>query len=545
MKGTSCQIFFRMVKLLSFRTVLPAGLASLAASCCGILLMGASAWLIASTAYHPPLYTLAVGITSVRACGLGRAVFRYLERLLSHRAVFSMLTDLRLFLYRQAAGLLPLREGKIREGELLHDLGTGCDVLRDFYLRVLAPPLYSFLLTVPVIILLWPMAGAYGLLLFAAWGISFFPSLQGGSVSEKRAHEAETRYRDSLLEWQGGWKELAAAGMLEQARHHLDRGAFGLKEVNGKEQDRELLLELIGKLAQGTAFLGLLYLLLPCVRDCRMTGIDFAVWMLVILSLLESYGSLSGAGRAGRDTFSVAKRVLEEELPDEKQEQGQPAAQSDELRGEGLTFSYRPGLPVFRKLDVFLSSGSHTAILGESGTGKTTLLYLLLGLWQPDEGRVMLGGRNLTELSREEQSASLAAATGDNYVFNQTIRENFLLLHPEITEDRIWESLRTCRMEACVKALPEQLDTVLGEDGSRLSGGERKRLQLALALAGETQILLLDEPTANLNRALSRELMEAVLNHRRGRTMLIITHDLPLAERMDRIFRLDKRVSSL
>ncbi len=542
MNASSCQVFLRMLKLLPFRAVFPAGLASLAASFCGILLMGASAWLIAAAAYHPPLYTLAVGITLVRACGLGRAVFRYLERLLSHRAVFSMLTDLRLFLYGRAVKLLPLREGEIREGELLHDLGTGCDVMRDFYLRVVAPPFYSFLLTLPVILLLRPLAGENGLFLLAAWGLCFFPSLWGGGLPERRVHRAEAEYRDSLLEWQSGWKELTAAGKPEHARRHLDREARRLMELGGKEQEREHLLELMGKLVQGIAFLWLLYLLLPCVQTGRMTGVDFAVWMLVLLSLLESYGSLPAAGRAGRRTFSVAKRVLgeatSEKLPEivSRAEKGT----APELRGEGLSFSYRPGLPVFRDLDLFLSSGSHTAVVGESGTGKTTLLYLLLGLWQPDAGKVLLGGRKLTEFSREELSDYLAAATADNYIFNQSIRENFRLLYPEAGEEQIWKSLRICQMEEYVRNLPMKLDTVLGEDGRRLSGGERKRLQLALAMVRDTPVLLMDEPTANLNRALSQSLMEAVLSHCRGRSLLIITHDLPLAERMDRIFRLDK-----
>ena len=208
------------------------------------------------------------------------------------------------------------------------------------------------------------------------------------------------------------------------------------------------------------------------------------------------------------------------------------------LQVENVSFSSLPSVPVLKHLDLSLAKGTHAALLGESGAGKTTLLYLLLGLWEPDEGRILLYGKDAREFGREELSASVLAATATNHIFNLSIRENFRLLHPDISDEKIWECLSVCQLRELAESLPDHLDTGLGEDARKLSGGEKKRLQLALALAGETSLLLLDEPTANLDRQTARNLMDALLHHREGRTLLVITHDLPLAERMGRVWRL-------
>ena len=548
--------FRQLLSMLPLRSILPAGIASLGASVSGMLLMGASAWLITSAAFHPPVYTLAAGITLVRACGLGRAVFRYLERLLSHRAVFSMLTEIRLSLYRRTADRFPMRAGRAKEGEMLHDLGTGCDILRDFYLRALAPPLYSFLLTLPVCFALWPLVGADALLLLACWGLCPCLSFFLAESAERAGHASEAAYRDSLLEWQGGRRELAAAGKTDIAEARMDREAGRLKELWQRGRRRENLCRALAALMGGGTLFLLFRELFSRASEGVLTGIELAVWLLLMLSLLESYTPLAAAAKEGSRAVSAAKRILSEEAgeraaPEQRTSNGTAGRDENDLRAEDICFSYFPSVPVLEHLDLSLPKGSHTALLGESGAGKTTLLHLLLGLWEPDEGRVLFRGKDIREYSREELAASLSAAADINYIFGMTVRENFRMLYPEIDDGRIWESLRICQLEELIRPLPEQLDTYMGEDGENLSGGERKRLQLALALAGEAPVLILDEPTANLDRETARNLMKAILSHRRGRTLLIITHDLPLAGEMERVrdlngtFRLDNTGISL
>ena len=542
---SGARVFFKLVEMLPLKSIVPAGMASLGTQISGILLMGASAWLITSAAYHPPLYTLAIGITLVRACGLGRAVFRYIERWLSHKAVFSMLTGLRLSFFQRAAQKLPLKAGVAGEGELLHDLGTGCNVLRDFYLRVLAPPLYSLMLTIPVILLLCPLIGIYSLSLLFCWTICLLPAYWVAAGSEERELAAGSAYRDRLLEWQGGCRELVASGSRKKLEKRMELAAEELKKLNLSRQREENLCHALAMLAKGIVLVAIIFQLSACVWEGRLTGIETAVWLLVLLSLTDSYRELPAASREWHRTLTAARRIFTDETATPSSKNDTVTYKNTEnsescLQAEKLSFSYVPSVPVLKNLNLSLFEGQRVALLGESGAGKSTLLFLLLGLWKPDEGRILLGGRDIRDYTSEELSHIMTAATASNQLFNLSIRENFQMLHPEISEEKIWEYLNLCLLSELVDSMPEKLETSLGENAGILSGGERVRLRLALALAGETPILLLDEPTANLDKTTAQKLMDNILCHPSNKTMLLITHDLPLSERMNFIYNLDK-----
>ncbi len=134
--------------------------------------------------------------------------------------------------------------------------------------------------------------------------------------------------------------------------------------------------------------------------------------------------------------------------------------------------------------------------------------------------------------------AAISCATTLNYIFSGSIRENFAVLHPHVKEEEQWKYLSICQLDSLIASLPQGIDTPLGENACRLSGGERKRLQIALALASNAPILILDEPVTGLDKDIAHALMDAILDFCKERTLLIITHDLPLAKRMDRIYRL-------
>ncbi len=147
-------------------------------------------------------------------------------------------------------------------------------------------------------------------------------------------------------------------------------------------------------------------------------------------------------------------------------------------------------------------------ITGESGAGKTTLLYLMTKIFQPTGGTVEVNGK-------------IAAATSTNYIFSASIRENFEILHEKISEEKILSTLKLCQLENF------DIDLPIGEDAAKLSGGERGRLQVALAMAGEPDILILDEPTAGLDKNLAAKLISAVVDdsRKKNRTLILITHD--------------------
>ena len=198
----------KLLRLTSAAEFLPVLLVSLMALFTGLALLGASAWLVASAALMPPLYTLALGITTVRACGIGRAVFRYGERYLSHRMAFRILTEIRLSFYDAAARCLPLRSGPARQGEFLHDLMVGADDLRDFYVRALLPVTAIATITALATWLLARVLDPFALLLPVLGLVRLRLAILGRQADECERRTRDAAYRSALLDAAGGADEL-------------------------------------------------------------------------------------------------------------------------------------------------------------------------------------------------------------------------------------------------------------------------------------------------------------------------------------------------
>jgi ABC-type multidrug transport system fused ATPase/permease subunit len=179
------------------------------------------------------------------------------------------------------------------------------------------------------------------------------------------------------------------------------------------------------------------------------------------------------------------------------------------------------------------------ALVGPSGAGKTTVTNLLLRFLDPDGGRVTLAGRDLRDYRAEDVRRQFALAGQDAHLFDSTIRANLLLAKPDATDDELRAALDRARLTDWIASLPAGLDTLVGEEGARMSGGQRQRLVLARALLADAPVLLLDEPTAHLDPGTAERLMDDVLDATEGRTVLLITHRTEGLDRMDEVVRLD------
>jgi ABC-type multidrug transport system fused ATPase/permease subunit len=184
--------------------------------------------------------------------------------------------------------------------------------------------------------------------------------------------------------------------------------------------------------------------------------------------------------------------------------------------------------------------GKHLAVVGPSGAGKSTLANLLLRFWEYQEGQIHLGGWDLRSYSSEDVRRFIAVVSQSTYLFNTTVRENLLLARPNASHEEVVQAAQRAQIHEVIEALPQGYETWIGEQGLRLSGGERQRLAIARALLKEAPLLLLDEPTANLDALTERSLMETIFALMQGRSMILITHRLVGLEVMDEILVLSQ-----
>ena len=275
-----------------------------------------------------------------------------------------------------------------------------------------------------------------------------------------------------------------------------------------------------------------------------LTGIQYAVWVLALEAVLAELRPIPPAVLGAQESARAARHILpsdgEHTPPASIAPPSEKSASAPLIEAKHLGFGYHTDIPIVQNLSLTIHRGEHTAIIGESGAGKTTLASLLLRLWEPDAGTISYDGIPHTKLSPDASRAYFGAALQGSWLFSASIRDNFLRLRGDISEAAIWHALETAQLADVVRALPAGLDEPLGMNASRLSGGQRSRLLTALALAGDAPILLLDEPTAGLDAACGTRLITSVLADAdaRGATLIVITHDLPLLNQMKQVIKL-------
>mgnify|MGYP002623953410 CR=1 FL=1 len=467
---------------MSLKRFLPAIFANISAALSEILLLAASAWLIATSALHPPLSSLSIGITLVRTAGISRAALRYADRFIAHKIIFRFLDDLRGKIFFRAAKLLPLKLGRSHEGELLHSLTVSADLLKDFLPRVVLPlstaALVTILLTFFLREPLFPIIFLANIILAA-------------QIDIKTADDSD--YREKILDFNDGRDELNIFGT-KPAVKSLNQAAEHFGEENFKVTTRKINLDTAFKVFNAA---GLFFLLLKLAAVADT--IALTVWSLIFLATIEIFSQIPTAIR-------TLKKIRAVKVPNDKKifpAQIFPTDKVVEIRN--LSFGYGDE-KIFDDFNLTIERGEKIAIVGESGAGKTTLLYLLMKLFQPDNGTVALGGK-------------ISAATFTNYIFSASIRANFEMLNENISDEKILSALKICGLENF------DIDAPIGEDGANLSGGERNRLQIALALAKDAEILILDEPTAGLDKICAEKLVENLILATKNRTLIIITHD--------------------
>ncbi|MFE9806253.1 thiol reductant ABC exporter subunit CydD [Streptomyces sp. NPDC005548] len=507
-------------------------------------LMATSGWLISRASEQPPVLYLMVAVTATRAFGIGRAVFRYAERLVSHDAVLRMLADTRVAVYRRLERLAPAGLRTTRRGDLLSRLVADVDALQDYWLRWLLPAGAAAMVSaVSVGFTAWllPEAGAALAVGLLAAGVGV-PLVTGvvARRAERRLAPARGALATQVADLLTGTAELTVAGALPARTAETRRADSVLTRISSRAATATALGDgltalLCGLTVAATALLGA-----QAVAAGRLDGVLTAVVVLTPLAAFEAVMGLPLAVQYRQRVHKSAERVYEVlDAPDPVREPERPQqapASPFPLRLEGVRARHAgQGRDALAGLDLTLDEGRRIAVVGISGAGKTTLAQVLLRFLDTEAGTYTLGGVDAYGMDGDAVRRLVGLCAQDAHLFDSTVRENLLLARKDATEAGLRDALGRARLIDWVDGLPDGLDTLIGEHGARLSGGQRQRLALARALLADFPVLVLDEPAEHLDLATADALTADLLAATEGRTTLLITHRLAGLDAVDEV----------
>jgi ATP-binding cassette subfamily C protein CydC len=504
-----------------------------------VILMTIAGWFIAAMAIAGAttgMMNYFLPAAGIRFFAIVRTGGRYLERLLSHEATFRLLAGLRVWLFRRLEPLAPAQLEERRGADLAAGLQADVDTLQHAYLRFASPLVVAMICGVAVVagiaLLHPPTALALAVLLVSAGGV--VPALAHRAAAAPGAQAVETRaaLRVAVVDLLQGLADLRAADAVVRQRASLDELGERLVESQRRAATAGAAAEAAVGLCAGLALWSAALLaaasvaagaLSPTIAPALVPALALAAFaafeaVAPLPAAMERWGEVAAATRR---LFALADRTPALVAGADPS----PTPRDDSLVFRGVRLRYKPGSPpALDGLDLAIAAGRRIALVGPSGAGKSSIARLLLRFWDY-EGEIRLGGHDLRRYRPEDLRRLVGVAGQEAHLFNGTVRDNLLMAAPDAGDDAMLGALETAQLAIFVSALPDGLDTWIGEGGARLSAGEARRLVLARTLLREPLVFVLDEPTENLDAATARGLLAALAKATAGHTTILITHD--------------------
>lgn len=513
-----------------------------------VALMGTSAWLISTAAIAVSVADLGVSTVGTRFFGITRAVFRYLERLVSHDVTFRLLAKLRAWFYEKLEPLAPARLMNFRSGDLLARVIGDVETLENFYVRVVSPPLTAIVVGIFTAIFLasfYPLLAPVYLTFYLSLGL-ILPIL-AQTTSRKSAEqsislraELQTRLVDGIQ----GMADLIAYG---RANERLKQIASNADEYGNAQRRMARVTGIhsaLGTLLTNLGMWTVIFLTIPQIINGEIAGPMLASLTLLTLASFEAVLPLPLAAQMWNSAREAARRLFEvvdtepeiKENSEQRVENSKNHSLLSSIQLSNLSFTYpSQSTPAIQNLTFDLRPLTSVAIVGPSGAGKSTIANLLLRFWDYEIGEICLGGESLKLLNQDEVRERCGYVSQNTYFFNTSIYENLRFARKKVTREEVEAACKSAQIHDFIISLPNGYDTLIGEQGLRLSGGERQRLAIARALIKDAPILILDEPTANLDPLTEQQVLETLFKVMKQKTSLLITHRLIGLENVNEI----------
>ena len=541
-----------LLDLDSSRFVL-AVLAGTAGMASAVALSGVAAWLIARASQMPDVVALGVAPVAVRLFGVSRSVLRYCERLVSHDTALRGMGALRTRLYEALAAARTDTVAGLRRGDVLARVGSDIDAVGDLVVRAYLPATVAAVLgaatSVGVGLVYWPAGLILAICLLLSGLGAPLATIRSARMVEQARQRQATELSAEVLAVLEGAPELMVCGRLADSMHQVASREENLVRLRDRAAVPAAIAAALDVAAMGMAVVGNLVIGVGAVAAGQLAPVWLAVIVLVPLAAFEAISALGPASVQLVRSAGAACRIVElieaaetsasagaAVCPDARK-LPTPSAHGPRLRARNLSVGWPGGPVVAEGIDLDLRVGSRVAIVGPSGIGKSTLLATLAGLLEPRGGTLTLDGVPPWQVARSQAAARVCLTAEDAHVFHTNVLENLRVARGDVTPAEARQLLDQAGLGDWLEALPDGVETVVGTDAATLSGGERRRLLLARALAAPAPLILLDEPGEHLDATTADRLVADLLTvgTRQGRGTLLVTHRLSSLAHADEV----------
>lgn len=465
---------------------------------------------------------------------LVRGVLRYAEQACNHFIAFKLLALIRDKVFGALRRLCPAKLDGRDKGDLISVITSDIELLEVFYAHTISPCAIALLFSAVLCVYVGQFHVAFAVLACIAYVVVgiVIPvivsklSSESGMHFRKRTGELSGYVLDSLR----GLREII----------QYDMGVNRLKKMNEKTDELDdVEKEMKAKLGTNMAVTSTIIwvfdfaMLMLAVGLYQSDAVSFEGVLLTILAFMGSFGpvvALANLGSTLTSTFAAGNRVLDilEEEPVVEEISGKSQAEFGTVKANAVNFSYdKQNMEESRILKDFhmeIPKAQVVGIIGRSGSGKSTFLKLLMRFWEPDTGSIQINGREISDINTEELRDMQSFVTQETHLFSDSIWNNLRIAKADATEEEIIQACKKASIHDTIISFPKGYDTPVGELGDRLSGGEKQRIGLARAFLHDAKLMLLDEPTSNLDSLNESVILKSLREACEDKTVILVSH---------------------
>lgn len=477
-----------------------------------------------------------------------RGFLRYGEQLSGHYIAFKILYILRDKIFTVLRKLAPAKlEGK-EKGNLIALITSDIELLEVFYAHTIAPISIAIITNSIIAIILFTISPIFGVIAAIFYLIIGFVIPYASSSFAK---EAGVNYRNSfgesnnyVLDSLRGLKEVLLFKNGEERLEKIKENSAKLNKSLDKIKEHEGIIRALTDL---TIMIAILTFVVLGVHKFLAGDITFTAAIVAIVVIASSFGpvvALSNLSNTLLQTFACAERIFEilDENPLVEEVEGKADVNCEDIRYNNVTFSYpNRKETILDGTNINIKKGDKVAIIGESGIGKSTFIKLIMRFFDVNSGDIKIDNINIKEVNTKSLRNTQRLVSQETFLFNESIKENIKIGNKNATEEEIIEACKKASIHDFILTLPKGYDTKVGELGSNLSSGEKQRIGLARAFLKDSEVLILDEPTSNLDALNEGEILKSIKENCEDKTIILISHRKSTTAICDKVYKLENK----